>query len=266
MDCLPVRERLTEYALSNMDPQERAFVERHLEWCAGCRKEAAELTSAAALAGEAVPQADPPADLEDRVVHAVRAVAGRAPRPARGRRIRRVVAVGVAAALVAVVAFGWGGTLAREQSASQRLHEAQLQSRLLGERLARLISQFVPDKNQQVGPRDHLLESQLAPTAGHQGGGSAAVFISPQQNDWALIVVGGLSQKTAPYRVTLRNQYGQFAYVGSISKLDAGGGASVWHEYQQHLNGYSDVIVKDRTGRIVLAGSIAPTPVATATP
>ena len=260
-DCLPVRERLAEYALSNLDRDERAFVERHLEWCAGCRKEAAELTSAAAVAGASLPQADPPAELEDRVVRAVRAAAGAPPR----RRRVRAVAVLVAATLALLgVGVGWGASMV--QDARQREHQAVLRADQFATRLHHLINVVVPKPQTHVGPRDHLKEAQLAPTPGREGGGSAAVFLSPVRQDWALVVVGGLSARGAPYHVSMRDQYGTFTYVGTIGKLDSSGDASLWHEYEQRLNGFTDVIVKDRTGRIVLSGSIAPTPVATATP
>jgi|SRR5436190_21108896 len=261
MECLPVRERLSEYALSTLDRDERAFVERHLEWCAGCRKEAAELASAAAVAGAAVPQADPPAELEDRVVHAVRRAAGVPPR----RHGIRAVAVLVAATL-ALLALGVGWGMSMVFTARENQHIAEQRADQFASRLHNLINAVVPKRQTHVGPRDQLKEAQLAPSTGRTGGGSAAVFLSPVRQDWTLVVVGGLSGRGGPYHVTLRDPYGAFAYVGTITKLDSSGDATLWHEYEQHLNGFTDVIVKDRAGRIVLSGAIAPTPVATATP
>jgi hypothetical protein len=265
MDCLPVRERLAEYALSALPGDERSFVDRHLEWCAGCRKEAAELTSAAAAAGASIDQAEPPGSLEDRVVHAVQDAAGvRRVRPPRRHRVRAVAVLAAATLALLGLGVGWGASVVH--TAHQNQQAAELRARQFADRLHHLINVVVPQRQTHVGPRDQLKEAQLAPSPGLEGGGSAAVFLSPVRQDWALVVVGGLPAKGAPYHVTLRDPYGKFTFVGSIAKLDAGGGATLWHEYDQHLNGFTDVVVKDRAGRIVLSGTIAPTPVATATP
>jgi hypothetical protein len=261
MDCLPVRQRLTEYALSNLDPHERAFVERHLEWCAGCRKEAAELALAASLVGHATSQSELPAGLEERVVRAVRVASGARPRR---RRVRAVGVLVAATLLLGALGVGWGTSVV--QNARQKANAARLQAEDLSLRLQNLIKSVSPKSRPVVGPRDHLKEAQLGPTEGREGGGSAAVFISPVREDWVLVVVGGMSPKGAPFHVSVRDKYGRFAYVGTIAKLDAGGGASLWHEFQQLLGGYTDVVVRDRAGHIVLTGSIAPTPVATTTP
>ena len=49
MICVAVRELLAELAVGVLTSGERDEVERHLRWCAGCRKEAAELGQAAAI-------------------------------------------------------------------------------------------------------------------------------------------------------------------------------------------------------------------------
>ncbi|MFB3739371.1 MAG: anti-sigma factor, partial [Candidatus Velamenicoccus archaeovorus] len=72
MSCLEVREQLPEFAVGVLPPAERAEVERHLAWCAGCRKEAGELGAAAATFAFTLPQTEPPAGLADRIVAAIR--------------------------------------------------------------------------------------------------------------------------------------------------------------------------------------------------
>ena len=257
MDCLHVRELLPEHALSALSAEERAFVDRHLEWCAGCRKEAAELAAGAAAAGRAIRQATPPPDLEDRVVRAVRAAAG----GGRPRRRPRLLA-GVAAAAVAVgmLGFSWGAwSSARVQDEREKRSAAEDQARQLTQRIQELIQTLLkqesgPDRSTEaIG---EARQATLAPPAGSTGGGGAVVYTSPRDTDWALVVVGGLPKTGLPYRVTLRSTARTLLVVGTIRELDSGGGADVWTRFPQNLRPFRTVVVTDRTGRPVLRGSL----------
>ncbi|HXF71881.1 MAG TPA: zf-HC2 domain-containing protein, partial [Actinomycetota bacterium] len=78
MDCLNVRDRLAEHALGTLPAREGRAVDRHLRWCAACRKEARDLLDAAATVAFALqPAPPPPAELEERVVRSVRRAAGK---------------------------------------------------------------------------------------------------------------------------------------------------------------------------------------------
>jgi anti-sigma-K factor RskA len=101
------------YALGALNPHERARFEAHLESCAACRDELAELREAAGLLALAPPAATPPPDLEARALAAVRraAVEGAAdgrPQPAaaprRPQRRAWTLRLGLAALAVAAVA------------------------------------------------------------------------------------------------------------------------------------------------------------------
>ncbi|HET6770254.1 MAG TPA: zf-HC2 domain-containing protein [Actinomycetota bacterium] len=100
------RELLGSFALGNLTSEERAALEEHLEGCAECRSEAAELAQVAALLPAASvdmieDQPTPPVDLEDRVLSHVRGVQFT---ERRRRRWRLGAVAGVAAAVVSVFA------------------------------------------------------------------------------------------------------------------------------------------------------------------
>lgn len=108
-----MREQLGWYALGHGTPEERAAVRAHLDGCAACRAELAELTPLTArLAGVDPDRLDeqpaPPAGLGDAVLARI---AAEAPLRRRRRTSRRAL---TAAATVGVAAAGFGvGWLAR---------------------------------------------------------------------------------------------------------------------------------------------------------
>ena len=76
MNCVAVRDQLPELAVGVLSQREQVALERHLDWCAGCRKEAAELGEAAATFAFALASAPLPDGLEDKVVAGVGRAAG----------------------------------------------------------------------------------------------------------------------------------------------------------------------------------------------
>ena len=248
MDCLAVRERIPEYVLSTLPHEEGLFVERHLGWCAACRKEADELRAGAASIGLALPQADPPPSLEERVVLRLRRDANRS--GPRARRFRGLLASTVAAAMVAVLALGWGAAMfARGERAKEREREAEVQAQEYLSRL-RVLIQHLP------GPRTDIRQVQLSPRPRLRGGGAALVLVSPRVQDWVFVIVGGLPKGSLPYRVSIANPKGIVRPVGKVRRLDEGGGAEVFHEFRGDLRSFTRVLVRDRTGKLILHGSI----------
>jgi hypothetical protein len=263
MDCVAVRDRLTEHALSALPVGERAFVDRHLEWCAACRKEAAELEHAVGAIGFTADQVDPPVHLEDRVVRRMQAVAGaRAPWK---RRLRVLSAATIAAVLVAVLGVGWGAAMfARQQTDRQRLGSAETKVKVLTDKLENVLNRIIGHPGGSR-PEEQVLEGQLAPYGQGSGGAGAIVLLSPTREDWALVAVGAVPQKGVPYHVTLQDRYGAVLNVGTINKLDRQGSGFVWSEFGTNLKRYVYVLVRDASGRIVLTGTIERHPIATAT-
>ena len=68
MTCLEVRDRLTEHALGVLPRTDAREIDRHLERCAGCRKESSELVEGAATMALSLPSALAPPSLEDRIL------------------------------------------------------------------------------------------------------------------------------------------------------------------------------------------------------
>ena len=109
-----MREQLGWYALGHGTPEERTGVSAHLDGCAACRAELAELTPLGAWLDRVDPdrldeqQPMPPAGLEDAVLARIAAEARLRRRRAPSRRVL------AAAAAVGVAAAGFGvGWLAR---------------------------------------------------------------------------------------------------------------------------------------------------------
>ena len=147
MTCLEVRDRLVERSLGALHLEDATEVDRHLLWCAACRKEAAELDRAAATFALTLAPASPDAGLEDRVVSAVHAAA------------------------VAVSALGWGVAMAGR---AERFRDNATKEQVRQSVLIRRIDALVGDQVfQATGNKASL--GTLAPTSGGIGGGSVGV-------------------------------------------------------------------------------------------
>jgi hypothetical protein len=262
VNCLAVRDLLPELALGVLVRPEREDVERHLRWCAGCRKESTDLTRAAATIGFALEPAATPPDLDDRIVEGIRRSSGRRRVP---RRLRTTVSALVAAA-VAVSSLGWGAVMAgRADRFEERARRAQQERSAALAELEELFGQL-DDLQRQLFPslRTHEEEETrrglLTPPSGGFGGGAALQLVSPTTIDFALVIVNGLDPSTAgrlPYRVQLFNAQGEMLRAGRITELDADGGAVVYREFDHtDLAGFTTVRVVDAAGEPVLTGVI----------
>ncbi len=249
LDCVDVRDRLTEYALSLLPASEVEPVERHLAWCAGCRKEGAELTGGAAAIGLSARAAEPPAGLDDKVVHRIRAAAGTARRSRRKGRARTRTTVILAAALALVMGLGWATTVARLQSAEKARNASQHQMSDVAEKFSKLTKELLRGHEPRSG--DRARSFQLFPRGRQGGGGWAMVYTSPSQRDWVLVVVGGLDPASFPYHVSLQSSDGEALSAGVLKPDSPGGGGYLFHRYARSLAKVNRLVVTDLHGHVM---------------
>jgi hypothetical protein len=254
VNCLAVRELLPEFAVGVASARDRQEVERHLRWCAGCRKESSDLEQAASSFAFALAPAAVPDGLRDRIVQRVRRASGT---PGRSRRLRTTAAA-VIAASVAVASLGWGAVMAgRADRFEQRAAEAQQSRAEAIERFLDLLAEPIP--GQPVSSEEVRL-AQLAPAAGGRGGGFALQLGGPRTIDFTLVIVNGLDTTDAyrlPYRVQLFNASGEMLRAGRIEELDADGGAELFRQFAHaELTGFTIVRIVDATGQPVLTGAV----------
>lgn len=256
MICVEVRELLPEFAVGVLDGEERVEVERHLQWCAGCRKEASELGSAAATFAFSLPPASVPDGLSDRVVRRIRRAAGA---PGSSRRLR-TVAVATLAALVAVTGLGWGAVMAgRAERFADRALKAEVRRAEALDRFQQVLASIVPGTQL---PEQETFLGQLAPQ-GKAGGGAVLQLVSKTRIDFVLVLVNGLegNDETLPYRVRLSTPGGEVLKAGRIEELDADGGAELFRQFEDaSLKGFTQVTVLDAQGNVVLSGSVDQSP------
>jgi predicted anti-sigma-YlaC factor YlaD len=252
--CLEVRELLPEMAVGVLSSEDRELVERHLQWCAGCRKEATDLGAAAATFAFALDPVPMPQGLGDRVVARVRRAAGAPGTPRRAR----MVAASIVAAMVAVGSLGWGAVMAgRAERFAVRAERAEREQAEALEQFQRVLAGVFPGREL---PDDQTHLGQLAPVGAGAGGGAVLQMVSPTILDFVMVIVSGLDPAESaglPYRVRLANDRGEVLRAGRIAELDADGGAEVFHQFKTaDLTGYTMVDVVDASGEVVLSGVV----------
>jgi hypothetical protein len=255
VNCAAVRDRLSERALGTLDLREAGGVDRHLQWCAACRKESGELDRAAATLAFTVAPAEPDPRLEERVVGAIQDHARPgAVRHAPGRRGRLAIAA-VAAAMLAVSGLGWGAVMAGKAART----EAQAQAADLRQRNAVKAFQDLLTSSEFDDPNNEVLIGTLTPADGLTGGGSAFTLVSPTLIDMAVLVVNGLPAApagTLPYTAQLSGPHRAPVQIGMIRSLDAGGAAMLAKNIDRDLSGYDTVVVRDAHGRAIMRGRL----------
>jgi hypothetical protein len=251
VNCLETRDLLAEYAVGALSPIERRRIERHIESCPGCAKEAGELVAAASAAAFELPPVAPGAALEERVVQRVTAEARRG--TVRKRRAAR--ALWVAAACAALLAAGaLGGAVAMRGQVAD-LQQQVSTTRVSVTELKQLI--------QSLSASGRVSQVQLAPLDRRtSGGGTGIVFSSQEALDWMFMQVTIGHPSGGPYRVVLATRGGRTIDGGTLTSLgkdeyvmaEPGGP----REFTQNLSQVAVVIVLAPDGRPVLRGVVRP--------
>lgn len=253
MNCLTVRERLAEHALGVLADGDSSSLDRHLGWCAACRKEAGELQRAAATLAYSVAPVEPPPELEERVVETVREAAGR--RPAAAPRRSRVAAAGVLAAMLALSGLGWGAVMAG------RAERAEQQAADLREAQEAAFRRF-QDVFQlpEVDPAAIAEVSTLLSPRLREGRGDALVLLSPSGDDLAFVLVNGLTEvrpNQLPLEVRLVGNGSRQLVVGQIRTLNSSGEGGVYRTFVEGLRGFNAVVISDARGKVLLNGTLS---------
>lgn len=257
MNCTAVRDQLTERALGALPSAEGQAIDRHLAWCAACRKEAGELDRAAATVVFALAPAEPPAGLEDQVVESVQAVVAKR-QPHGAPRGRLAVALAIAA-MVAVSGLGWGAMMAGRAS---RFEETAKQQKARTADVARKFADFLNSQEFNEPGNRVFLGTLSSDTRGATAGGSALMLASPTSADIAIVMVNGFRVSDAdprlPFRVYLTSEHGaRQLFVGRITQLDSGGGSIVSRQFELDLSRFAGIEVLDKSGASVLHGSVS---------
>jgi Putative zinc-finger len=272
VNCTTVRDLLAERALGVASARERSVVERHLAWCAPCRKEAADLDRAASTLAFALAPSAPAPELEARVVASIREAvtphmvldppepdppelepirSDPSERPRRRPARRRALAVLLAATL-ALGVTGAGTVLA--------LRLDRPDPAVLGERQQRALEDFV--KVFTTGPfvdaESVVLLGSLDDANGGHASGSAMVILSPTQDDQVLVNGSGLRgrARNLPYSVRLASGSGDILRVGYLASVAPGGSFTVARAMDTDLSGYVNVTVRDAHNRVVMTGTL----------
>ena len=249
MNCAAARDLLPEHALGVAGDQARPL-EEHLAWCAACRKESRDLQAAAATLAFAPAPTELPQELQAAVLARLGAATGTGVN-ARSR-MRRGGTVLVAAS-VAVAVLGAGAVFASRSPSVDPVVRASRQVDAI-EAFREVIagSEFA-----DVQTRASI--GVLMPADGRSGSGSAMAIVGPTILDRAMVVVSGLPERpeALPYDVWLADAEGDFVFLGDAEALDSNGGFTVAQIVDADLRGFVNVIVRDRSGRVALRGTLA---------
>jgi hypothetical protein len=254
MTCVEARDQLAEFALGVLPAERATDLERHLERCAGCRKETAELRQGVATVGLSLPPASPAPALADRVVHGVFAGA-RSKRwirshPIRShpqgsrRAVRSLATATLALALLAVGAVGWGVAERQRAESVNELASKRIQNI---KDLERIIS----------AAGGQPFQAQLIPVRGVESSGSAVIVSAPGINSFVSVDVLPINPQAGPYTVQLIDRSGKVLSFGPLEK-GTSGDLVLLKFTSQNLSRTLSVTILDSHSNVLMTGKVAP--------
>jgi hypothetical protein len=251
VNCLGYRERLAEFALDVLEPSDASDVERHLESCAGCRKEVEELREGAAVLAYDLPTVAPSTALGARVMgRVVRASGPRRHGHAR-RAWRAAGAAGLAAAILAA------GALAQAvHNRDMQLKQVQSALEKRNEQISTL-AQLIDQLRRQQLLTGAVYGAEFIPAPLVSGSGAAVIVDRRNGEDSLFLLVNVAPPVKEPIKALLQEDGSPVAEVSLVKGPDGGYGLKgAIHFFDQELSGVSSILVVDKAGRTLLVGTV----------
>jgi anti-sigma-K factor RskA/putative zinc finger protein len=211
--CAEVADLVPAVALDAAEPSDRDKVDRHVRVCAACARQLDELRSTAALLGQAVPQAEPPPQLRERVL-AVAAQTADGPRPPGRQPLWRRPVVGAWTAVAASVVISLG-SLAWIATLEHRVAVLDGEVSAARDRVARY------DRMMQVLGSHRLAVRQLTPVVQTMQA-SGMVYLDPASGS-GMVTIHDLPQPPAGRAWQLWYLRGSDRFSGGMLWPDTGG-------------------------------------------
>lgn len=233
MTCAEVRERLTDHLLAQLPEAEELRVRRHLRGCGPCRAELRALEEGLAMVAAALPPAEPPHDLRERVLGALEEEWRETP-ASRPRRPLGAWVTAAAAGLALVVAVTWGAGQARR--AERATAEAASYERVLA---------VLGGTGFRVG--------EIRPVGASGIRGSVLVYRSAWGRSWAAIFLR-VPEGADGLRAGLTGSGGLTLPFGDL--WFEGGEGWGWLTTEAEVEGIDRVWVRAADGTLLAAGEI----------
>jgi anti-sigma-K factor RskA len=236
MTCDEVRSQLPDYTLGTLPETEMAAVRRHLRGCAACRSDAATLDEGVALFARAAHEAEPPAELKDRVMTVLTEEWADSPQPHRVRPRLMTRWPAMAAAAIAVAALI---VAALAQMNARGLHEDAVSYRA-----------FL----QALGGKE-VRVARLHSTSSVTLDGSVILYDSERGQSWVMVLARapGLTDEV---KVRLEAPHGHSIDVPFPLKFGEDGDAWSGFVTSSDLSSFNRVVLIASGGKVIGTGTV----------